>query len=92
MKKEGLVEAIMKGADLPTKKKAQEVVELFFETITNTLKKGEEVGVTGFGTFKVVKRAARMGVNPKTGERIKIAAAKKPKFTPGKGLKDAVKK
>lgn len=91
MKKDDLVEALHKGANLPTKKQAQEIVEWFFETITNTLKKGEEVGITGFGTFKVVKRAARMGVNPKTGEKIQIKAANKPKFSAGKLLKDAVK-
>ena len=91
MTKGDLVEAILTGAELPTKKQAQEVVDLFFATITKALKKGDEVAVTGFGTFKVVKRAARMGVNPKTGEKIKIAAAKVPKFKAGKGLKDAVK-
>ena len=91
MKKDDLVEALYKGANLPTKKQAGEIVEWFFETITNTLKKGEEVGITGFGTFKVVKRAARMGVNPKTGEKIQIKAANKPKFSAGKLLKDAVK-
>ena len=91
MKKDDLVEALYKGANLPTKKQAGEIVEWFFDTITNTLKKGEEVGITGFGVFKVVKRAARMGVNPKTGEKIQIKAANKPKFSAGKLLKDAVK-
>jgi DNA-binding protein HU-beta len=91
MKKDDLVNAIMTGADLATKKQAQEIVELFFETITKTLKKGEDIGITGFGTFKVVRRAARKGINPKTGESIQIAAANKPKFTAGKLLKDAVK-
>lgn len=91
MKKDDLVSAIMSGAELATKKQAQEVVDLFFATITKALKKGDSVGITGFGTFKVVNRKAREGVNPKTGARIKIPAAKKPKFTPGKGLKDAVK-
>ena len=91
MKKDDLVEAIMKGANLETKKLANEVVDLFFDTITKALSRGEEVGITGFGTFKTVKRAARMGINPKTGEKIQIAAATKPKFSAGKGLKDAVK-
>lgn len=91
MKKDDLVEALHKDAGLETKKQAQEIVEWFFETITKALKKGDEVGITGFGTFKVVKRAARQGVNPKTGEKIQIAAANKPKFTAGKLLKDAVK-
>jgi DNA-binding protein HU-beta len=91
MKKDDLVAALQADANLPTKKQAQEIVEWFFDTITKTLKKGDEVGITGFGTFKVVKRAARMGVNPKTGEKIQIKAANKPKFSAGKLLKDAVK-
>jgi DNA-binding protein HU-beta len=56
-----------------------------------SLEKGEDVTLTGFGTFKVVKRKARKGRNPFTGEEIKIKATKAPKFTPGKALKDAVK-
>jgi DNA-binding protein HU-beta len=91
MKKDDLVEALYTGANLPTKKQAGEIVDWFFATITNALKKGDEVGITGFGTFKVVKRAARQGINPKTGEKIQIKAANKPKFTAGKLLKDAVK-
>jgi DNA-binding protein HU-beta len=91
MKKDDLVEALHADANLPTKKQAAEIVDWFFDTITKALKKGDEVGITGFGTFKVVKRAARQGVNPKTGEKIQIAAANKPKFTAGKLLKDAVK-
>ncbi|MDP3880816.1 MAG: HU family DNA-binding protein [bacterium] len=92
MKKAELVEAMMEGADLPSKKKAQEVVDLMFETITKTLKKGGEVAVTGFGTFKTSKRAARNGINPKTGESIKIPAATVAKFKAGKLLKEAVNK
>lgn len=91
MTKGDLVDAIMKGADLGTKKLAGEVVDLFFDTITKSLKKGDDVAITGFGTFKVAKRAARMGINPKTGEKIKIPAATVPKFKAGKALKDAVK-
>lgn len=66
-------------------------MDWFFEKITKSLAKGEEVGITGFGVFKTVKRAARMGVNPKTGEKIQIPAMTKPKFSAGKLLKDAVK-
>lgn len=91
MKKDGIVEAVMKAAGIETKKQAQEAVEAVFDTIVKTLSRGEEVGITGFGTFRVVKRAARMGVNPKTGEKIQIAAATKPKFRAGKVLKEAVK-
>jgi len=81
----------MQAAGLESKKQAQTVVEAVFDTIVKTLGRGEEVAVTGFGTFRVVKRAARMGVNPKTGEKIQIAASTKPKFRAGKLLKEAVK-
>ncbi len=90
MKKDGLVEAVMAGAGIETKKQAIAAVEAVFDTIVKTLGRGEEVGYTGFGTFKVVKRAARMGVNPKTGEKIQIKASTKPKFRAGKLLKEAV--
>lgn len=91
MKKDGLVDAVMQAANLETKKQAQQAVEAFLDTIVKTLGRGEEVAITGFGTFRVVKRAARMGINPKTGEKIQIAASTKPKFKAGKGLKEAVK-
>lgn len=91
MKKDGLVEAVMKTANIETKKQAQEAVEAMFDTIVKTLSRGEEVAITGFGTFRVVKRAAREGRNPKTGEKIQIAASVKPKFRAGKLLKEAVK-
>ena len=91
MKKDDMVDALQKGANLPTKKQAAEIVDWFFETITKSLKRGEEVGITGFGTFRAVKRAARAGVNPKTGAKIQIAATTVPKFKAGKLLKDAVK-
>jgi DNA-binding protein HU-beta len=74
-----------------TKKTAQEAVDCVLTSITSSLKKGEDVTLTGFGTFKVVKRKARKGRNPFTGEEIKIKATKAPKFSPGKALKDAVK-
>ncbi len=81
----------MKAAGIEVKKQGAMIVEAVFDTITKTLSKGEEVAITGFGTFKVAKRAARMGVNPKTGEKIQIAASIKPKFRAGKVLKEAVK-
>lgn len=81
----------MVSAGLDSKKQAHDVVNAVFETITKTLSGGEEVAVTGFGTFRVRRRAARAGVNPQTGEKIQIAAATVPKFTAGKGLKDAVR-
>ena len=90
MKKDGLVDSVMSAAGLETKKQAQQAVESVFDTIMKTLGRGEEVAISGFGTFRVAKRAARMGVNPKTGERIQIAASTKPKFKAGKLFKEAV--
>jgi DNA-binding protein HU-beta len=76
-----------------TKKEAKGAVDCIFETITKELKKRkpEPVTIVGFGTFKVNKLKARKGRNPQTGEAIKIKARKVPRFTAGKGLKDAVK-
>jgi nucleoid DNA-binding protein len=73
-----------------TKKEAQAAVDCVFDTITKTLKKKGEVTLVGFGTFKVSKRKARTGRNPRTGEEIKIKAQNVPKFSPGKALRDAV--
>ncbi len=91
MNKAQLVEEVMKAADIEVKKQAVAAVEAVFDVITKSLSRGEEVAITGFGTFKVAKRAARAGINPKTGEKIQIAAAIKPKFRAGKALKEAVK-
>lgn len=91
MKKQDLVEVVMKAGEIEVKKRAAEVIDAIFDTITKTMAKGEEVAIAGFGTFKVAKRAARMGINPKTGERIQIAASIKPKFRAAKALKEAVK-
>ena len=89
MNKAGLVSEVAKV--LGTKKDAQAAVDRVIETITGALKKGDTVRLVGFGTFKVVKRSARKGMNPKTGEPIKIKAKKVPKFIPGEALKNAVK-
>jgi DNA-binding protein HU-beta len=91
MTKDGLVEAVMQAAGLDTKAMSQRVVEALFDTITKTMSRGEDVAITGFGTFRVAKSAAREGRNPKTGEKIHIAASIKPKFRAGKVLKEAVK-
>jgi DNA-binding protein HU-beta len=74
-----------------TKKAAEEAVDTVFESISGGLSKGQEVSISGFGTFLVKKRAARQGVNPRTGEKIQIQATTTPKFRAGKGLKDAVR-
>ncbi len=91
MKKDGLVEAVMKAANIEVKKQAMAVVDAIFDTIVKTMSRGEEVAIPGFGTFKVAKRAAREGRNPKTGEKIHIPASTKPKFRAAKVLKEAVK-
>ena len=75
-----------------SKKQAEQAVDAMLTGITKALKKGEKVQLVGFGTFEVRKRKARAGVNPQTGEKIKIAASKSPSFRPGKQLKDAVSK
>ncbi len=90
MKKDGLVQAVMDAAGIETKKQSQMAVEAMFDAIVKSLSRGEEVAIAGFGTFRVAKRAARMGVNPKTGEKIQIKASTKPKFRAGKLLKEAV--
>lgn len=74
-----------------SKKTAEEAVDAVFDIITTELSKGEEVAVSGFGTFFVKERHARAGVNPRTGEKIQIAATRTPKFRAGKALKAAVK-
>ena len=90
MNKEELIGTIVNKINC-TKKDAQDALETILDSITKALAKGDDVALTGFGSFTVKHRAARNGVNPKTGEKIKIAAAKVPKFKAGKGLKDAVK-
>lgn len=90
MNKTEFVEAVAKEAKA-TKVAANEVVNAVIAVITKSLKKGEAVQITGFGTFDVAKRAARMGRNPATGKEIKIAASKAPRFKAGKVLKDSVK-
>ncbi|MCL5012311.1 MAG: HU family DNA-binding protein [Patescibacteria group bacterium] len=90
MKKQDFVEVVMKAGGIEVKKTAAAVVDAIFDTIIKTMSKGEEVAVAGFGTFKVSKRAAREGINPRTGEKIHIAASIKPKFRAAKALKEAV--
>jgi DNA-binding protein HU-beta len=87
--KSDLVDAIAKSAEI-SKAAAARALDATVDTIKKALKKGDSVSLVGFGTFKVGKRAARNGRNPRTGATIKIKAAKVPKFSAGKGLKDAV--
>lgn len=90
MNKAQLVEAIAKEADI-SKAKAGSAVDAFVDSIAKSLKKGQDVTIVGFGTFKVSKREARMGRNPQTGAAIKIKARKVARFKPGKALATAVK-
>jgi DNA-binding protein HU-beta len=88
--KSELVDAIATKVDL-SKKDVTAVMEGFLDKVTEELRKGNKVTLTGFGIFKTSKRAARVGRNPQTGATIKIAAATVAKFSAGKGLKDAVR-
>lgn len=75
-----------------TKKQAEDMVETFVDTVVETLKKGDEVTIAGFGAFSAKRRAGRTGVNPQNpAEKIQIPAVTVPKFKAGKGLKDALK-
>ena len=89
MNKSELIEAVAKTAGI-SKATAGDALDATLASIKVALKKEQSVTLVGFGTFKVGKRAARTGRNPRTGEAIKIKAAKVPKFSAGKALKDAV--
>jgi DNA-binding protein HU-beta len=89
MRKQELVASVAKSTGMPESKVA-EVATGVFAAIEDALKNGEEVAISGFGTFKVVERPGREGRNPQTGESIKIAAKKSPTFKAGAGLKRAV--
>jgi DNA-binding protein HU-beta len=84
-----LIEHIANEAEI-SKAASTRALDALISAVKKTLKKNGSVTLVGFGTFSVGKRAARIGRNPRTGEAIKIKAAKVPKFKPGKGLKDAV--
>ena len=90
MTKADLVAQVAKKAGL-TSKAAKDSVNAVFGSITDALKRGEKVVVTGFGTFMVRKRAARKGRNPQTGAEIQIPSTKTPGFTAGKTMKRVVK-
>ena len=89
MNKTELIAAVADNAEL-SKKDAEKALKAFVDVVTSELKKGEKVQLVGFGTFEVSERSAREGRNPQTGETMKIAACKAPKFKAGKALKDAV--
>jgi len=85
-----LVDQVADRAEL-TKQEASRAVDALIATVEDALRRGSEVAVSGFGKFHVSERGARQGVNPRTGERIEIAASRVPRFTAGSGLKSAVK-
>ena len=91
MNKGELIEAIAKESEL-SKAAAGRALEAVLFTIVKTVAKKQDVQLIGFGTFKAAKRAARTGKNPRTGEKLNIAAATVPKFSAGAGFKAAVNK
>lgn len=90
MTKSELVDQVAARTDL-SKQDAGRAVDAVVATIEDALRRGSEVSISGFGKFHVSERGARSGVNPRTGERIQIAASKVPRFTAGSALKTAVK-
>ncbi|MBT8438174.1 MAG: HU family DNA-binding protein [Gammaproteobacteria bacterium] len=89
MNKTELIDAMADSADI-SKAAAGRAFDAAVAAITEALKKGDQVSLIGFGTFKISERAARTGRNPQTGETIQIKASKSPAFKAGKALKDAV--
>ncbi len=89
MTKAELVEDVAQAAEL-TKKDAERLVELVFESIVETLNQGEKIELRGFGSFRVRERGARRGRNPKTGDPVNIPAKRVPYFKPGKELKELI--
>lgn len=90
MTKADLINAVAKGAKI-SKSAAGKAVDSVIGGIKKALKEGKKVTLVGFGTFSTIKRKARKGRNPRTGEEIRIPAVRAPKFTAGKSLKSAVK-
>jgi integration host factor subunit beta len=91
MTKADLVEKVAKETDM-TKKDAEKLVEVIFESIVSTLNQGEKIELRGFGSFRVRERNARKGRNPKTGEPVNIPAKRVAYFKPGKDLKELINK
>ncbi|MGC2237657.1 MAG: integration host factor subunit beta [Pyrinomonadaceae bacterium] len=91
MTKADLVEKVANEAEM-TKKDAEQLVEIIFDSIISTLNKGEKIELRGFGSFRVRQRNARQGRNPKTGDAVKIPAKRVAYFKPGKELKEIINK
>lgn len=90
MNKGELIERVAEEAGM-TKAEAQKHFEAFAGTVTEALKGGEEVRITGFGKFEARDRASREGVNPRSGEKMTIPAKRMPSFSAGNGLKEAIR-
>lgn len=90
MNKDGLISKISEKTEI-SKKDIEMIIDTMTEVITSALKNDEKVTLTGFGAFRVSKRAQRLGINPQTKEKITIPAMNVPKFTAGKVLKEAIK-
>jgi len=91
MTKEGLVNLLREKHNL-SKRVAEEIVAAIFDSILETLSRGEEVNIVGFGSFFTAARKSRPGVNPRTGEKITIPEMKVPRFRPGKKLKETIRR
>lgn len=89
MTKADLVERVAKDAEL-TKKDAEQLVEIVFDSIVASLNEGQKIELRGFGSFRVRQRNARSGRNPKTGEPVEIPAKRVAYFKPGKELKELI--
>jgi DNA-binding protein HU-beta len=89
MRKSDLVKAVAKSVDMP-ESQVSNVINATFEEVESSLASGDEVTITGFGTFRISERAAREGRNPQSGEKMTIPARKSPSFKPGSQLKRAV--
>jgi DNA-binding protein HU-beta len=90
LNKSELIEQVADRADIK-RSEAEAAVNALTEVVKETLQRGGDVAITGFGKFSVADRGARKGVNPQTGERIQIAASKAPKFSAGADFKKALK-
>ncbi|MBF0315646.1 MAG: HU family DNA-binding protein [Oligoflexia bacterium] len=93
MNKKELLETILKDKQFAdwSNRQGERFLNTLISTVITSVKKGDDVSLVGFGTFTKAKRAARIGVNPSTGEKIKIKAKTVPKFRPGQEFRDAVK-
>lgn len=89
MNKTELITRISEKTEL-SKKDAEIVINAFIDVVGDALVSGEKITITGFGSFEVVERAARIGRNPRTGKSIQIPKSKSPKFKPSKNLKEAI--